>query len=285
MSSLRGWLEAAHPFPLTMVLVLTALVGVSSAHGEPHPGHLALLLVAMFGSQLAIGWSNDYLDRTTDAVFQPSKPIPSGLLSASQMPGAIVAALGVSAVCVVVLGLTPLLWLLAGTACGLAYNFGLKDTWLSAAPFIVALAVLPAFVCSSLDVFRDEFLWVYVFGAPLALAAHIANTLPDIETDSASGRRGLAVRLGRRWSLSLLAACLIAPLPAVVATLGSVNYDVKIGGTDWYLLSLVVMAYVALSLFTAFWYAKAGDRAAEVLGFRLVALAGVLFTAGWLAAI
>jgi 4-hydroxybenzoate polyprenyltransferase len=282
---MKGWLAAAHPFPLTMVLVLTGLVGVASADGKPDGGRLTLVLAAMLASQLAIGWSNDYLDRESDAVHQPSKPLAAGLLEAKLMPPAIVAALVVSAACGVVLGLTPLLYLVAGTACGLAYNFGLKDTRLSAAPFVLALAVLPPFVWSSLDVYRDEFLWLYALGTPLALGAHIANTLPDLEADAASDRRGLVVALGWRWSLTLLGACLLAPLFVFVGTLSSVTYETVVTGTESYLVVWVVMAYLVLCLLTAYRYITAFDRDDEVWCFRLVALAGVLFATGWLAGI
>jgi len=285
MTSMKGWLAAAHPFPLAMVLALTALIGVASAQGELDGASLALLLVAMLGSQLAIGWSNDYLDRERDAIYQPWKPLPSGLVHARRMPPAVLVALGISVACSVVLGLTPLLYLVAGTACGLAYDFGLKDTRFSAVPFVVALAVLPPFVWAALDVYRDEFLWLYALGTPLALAAHLANTLPDIETDAASGRRGLAVVLGRRWSLALIGACLLAPLFVFVATLSSVTYGTVVSGTESYLIVWVVMAYIVLCLLIAYRFVTASSRDDEVWGFRLVALAGVLLATGWLAGI
>ena len=220
MAWLKGWLAAAHPFPLTLVLALTALVGVASADGEPDAQKLALLLVAMALSQLAIGWSNDYLDRETDATHQPWKPIPSGLVDAKAMPLAIGIVLAGSLATGVLLGPVPLLLLIAGTACGLAYNLGLKDTSLSALPFVVALGLLPAFVWASLDVYVAEFLLLYAIGVPLALAAHVANTVPDIETDMAAGRRGLATVLGRGRSLGLIGVCMVVPPMLAVISQG-----------------------------------------------------------------
>ena len=75
LSRLRGWIQAAHPFPLTAVLLVTALIGVASSDGTPDRGSLVLALLAMLCSQLCIGWTNDYLDRRTDAAFQPGKPV------------------------------------------------------------------------------------------------------------------------------------------------------------------------------------------------------------------
>ena len=283
MAAFRGWLSAAHPFPLTLVLALTALIGVASADGKPDAGWLALALVGMALSQLAIGWSNDYLDRETDAIHQPWKPLPAGLVEARRVPLAVGVVLAGSLAAGAPLGLTPLLLLIAGTVCGLAYNLGLKDTRLSALPFVVALALLPAFVWTALDVYRHDFLLLYAIGSPLALAAHIANALPDIETDAAAGRRGLAVVLGRRWSLALIEACMLAPLVVFSTTLPGREYDVKLPGTQSFLIVWVVMAYVVFGLFIAYRYASDSSREADVWGFRLVGLASVLLAVGWLA--
>ena len=285
MASIKGWVLAAHAFPLAAVMTLTALIAVASTEWEPDGVKLSLLLVAMLGSQLAIGWSNDYLDREADAEHQPWKPVPSGLVDASRLPYSIVGALAASAVCGVALGLLPLLLLVAGTACGLAYNLGVKDTRFSAVPFLVALALLPPFAWESLDVYRDEFLWLYALGSPLALAAHVANTLPDVDADRSARRRGLVVMLGRTTSLWLLGACLLAPLVVFVVTLASVSYETVVTGTASYLIVWVVMGYIVLCLAIAYRYFSAVERAEEVWGFRLVALAGVLFAAGWLGSI
>jgi 4-hydroxybenzoate polyprenyltransferase len=275
MVSVKGWLAAAHPFPLTLVLALTALVGIASADGSLDEGRLTLALVAMALSQLAIGWSNDYLDRETDAVQQPWKPAPSGLVRAGQMPPAIGVVLVASLAVGAWLGLTPLLLLMAGTACGLAYNLGLKDTRLSGAPFVLGLALLPAYVWTSLDVYRNDFLWLYGVGTPLALAAHLANTLPDIEGDTAAGRRGLAARLGRRASIVTVAACLVLGL--LTAFLAQ---DAGESLRDGLLVSAL---YAVLSVAGLLAYVP-GTRRGDVWAFRLVAVAGVVLATGWLAA-
>jgi 4-hydroxybenzoate polyprenyltransferase len=285
MAALKGWLAAAHPFPLTLVVVLTALVGVASADGEPDVTRLAAALAAMALSQLAIGWSNDYLDRDTDAAHQPWKPVPSGQIDPRTMPRAIVAVLAGSLAVGAWLGLTPLVLLIAGTACGLAYNLGLKDTSLSAAPFVLALALLPAYVWTSLDVYRDDFLWLYAIGTPLALAAHVANTLPDIEADVAAGRRGLAVRLGRSWSVAVIEACMVAPLFVALARIAAVDAHERSSHFNWGLLTGVLVSYGVACVFLAFFYAAASSRGAAVWGFRLVAIAGVYLATGWLAAV
>ena len=48
---LRGLARASHPFPLTVVVTLTALVGFVSASGSPDADRLVLLVTAMLLSQ------------------------------------------------------------------------------------------------------------------------------------------------------------------------------------------------------------------------------------------
>ena len=232
----------------------------------------------MLLSQLAIGWTNDYRDREHDRLHQPAKPVPAGLVPARLLPWAASAAVAASLAVGVPLGALPLLFLVAGTAAGLAYDLGLKDTRLSWLPYVVALSVLPPFVWASLDVFRDEFLWLYPVAAPLAVAAHLANVLPDLETDTAAGRRSLAVALGRDGSLRLLAGCLVAPLAVLALSLLWLAYE-----TSLLLPGLVV--YLLLASAALVLLRRGSGRRGDVGAFRLVVLVSVLFAAGWLAAV
>jgi 4-hydroxybenzoate polyprenyltransferase len=260
-----------------MVLLLTALVAFASTAGSPDAGPLALLLLAMLSSQLAIGWSNDYLDREVDALHQPSKPLPSGLVDSHLMPPAIALVLAVSVVAGVFLGVIPLLLLAIGTSCGLAYNLGLKRTHYSAAPFLVAFTVLPVFVWTALDVYRSDLLALYPIGLTLPIAVHIANVLPDIESDGAQGRRTIAVALGRTPSVVLSMACQLAPLPLTVLSFLWLDYDLAI-------LAPSLAAYAVLSLAAGLLYRRGGARDACVWAFRAIVVAAIVFAGGWLAA-
>jgi 4-hydroxybenzoate polyprenyltransferase len=278
MSRLRGWIQAAHPFPLTAVLVVTALVGVAASEGEVNPGRLGLALLAMLSSQLCIGWTNDYRDRLTDAAFQPGKPVPSGLVPPAQLRVAAITA-GVTTVAVgLTLPVEAFGLLVVGTAAGLAYNFGVKDTPLSWLPYAVAFAVLPPYVWSALDVFRDEYLWLYLVAAPLAPGVHLANVLPDLEADAAAGRHSIAVLLGRRASVLVIAGCFLAPVGLVAVTLLWLTYDIG-------LLAGVSGAYGLLVGVALMAYGLPSERDGAVLAFRCLVVAAVAFTAGWLAAV
>ncbi|HLF08288.1 MAG TPA: UbiA family prenyltransferase [Dehalococcoidia bacterium] len=252
-------------------------MGLASAEGSISTERFALMLTAMLSSQLAIGWTNDYVDRESDAIYQPSKPVPSGLVNANSLPPAIIATTFVSFIVGAFLGLVPLVFLTAGTAAGLAYDLVLKDTRLSPLAFVLAFAVLPPFVWSSLDAYRPELLAIYLVGPPLALAAHIANVLPDIKTDAAARRFNLAVSLGRARSLRLLEASLLLPPLLTVATLPFVVYDRRA-------LAATLVTYGVLLAVANLAYNRPG-RDADVWGFRSVVLASVLFAAGWLAAV
>jgi 4-hydroxybenzoate polyprenyltransferase len=99
-----------------MVVLLAALIGLASTDGDVAAGRLGLVLLAVLFSQLAIGWSNDYLDRESDAVYQPSKPVPSGLVDARRMPMAIGLALAGCLATGTVLGIETLPALAGGCA-------------------------------------------------------------------------------------------------------------------------------------------------------------------------
>jgi 4-hydroxybenzoate polyprenyltransferase len=289
LASLRAWSIAAHAFPLAAVMALTALIAFVSGEGKPDGSRLVALLVAMLASQLAIGWSNDYLDREADAVHQPWKPIARGEIDTEKMPVAIIGALIVSFLAGVTLGWVPVLLLIVGTSAGLAYNLWLKASRFSALPYLVALGVLPPFVWTALDVYEDDFLGLYLVATPLALAAHLANVLPDVESDRAQGRQTLAVALGAVRSLVVLSACLLAPLPLLVVA--RIVLDDAGSGASFYdksVLIPILVAYVALVVVAGALYAgslRSPSRPNLVRAFRCVVVAGVLFAVGWLAAV
>jgi 4-hydroxybenzoate polyprenyltransferase len=282
LAALKAWLIAAHAFPLAAVMALTTLIAFASSDGAPDATGLALLLVAMLGSQLAIGWSNDYLDRESDAMHQPWKPVAQGLVEAAKLPPAIVAALSVSAVAGLVLGWDATALLVVGTSAGLAYNLWLKRTPLSGLPFVVALGVLPPFVWAALDVYQDDFFGLYLVATPLAIAAHLANVLPDLESDRAQGRKTLAVWLGPAASVALLAVCMLIVLPlTLVAGISFVEYETE-------LLVPVLAVYVVLAAVAVLLSASGVRRSSRerlVWAFRCVVIATVMFVGGWLAAV
>jgi len=222
----RGLVVAAHAAPAAVVTLLA--LGLALGAGATAPR--ALLVTAAVGAgQLSVGWSNDWLDAARDArVGRRDKPTVTGAVSPATLRAAALGALAACAALSLATGLRPGLLHLAAVASAWAYNAGLKATVVSWLPYAVSFGLLPAFVVLAAG--RPVVpAWLVVAGALLGVGAHVANVLPDLEDDRATGVRGLPHRLGRRSS-SVLAPVVLAagsvvalsgpagaPTPAAVA--------------------------------------------------------------------
>ena len=90
-----------------------------------------------------------------------------------------------------------------------------RSTAASWVPYAVSFGLLPAFLVRAAG--GDVPAVLVVTGALLGAGAHVANVLPDLDDDAATGVRGLPHRLGRRSS-SVLAPLLLAAGIGVVVT-------------------------------------------------------------------
>lgn len=170
----------------------------------------AVLAVAMLGLQVCIGTLNDVVDEPLDAVAKPWKPIPSGLVD--RRLGLVIAASagGGGLLLAATFGLTVLAMAGAMLACGIVYDLWLKPTPLAWACFSIAFTILPVYAwygaVGTLPP-RPEFL------LPLAALAgpalQLSNGLADLEVDRAAGLATLAVRLGRRGGVLVVALLLL----------------------------------------------------------------------------
>ena len=201
MGTLRGYVVAAHAAPTAVVtLIMTVFAWSIGWRGVP----LVLVLFAVLVGQLSVGWSNDAFDADLDrAAGRQEKPTVSGAVVASRLWLAAWIALAVSAL---------LSWIAAGPiggsfhvlflAMAWLYNVALSRTVWSWLPYAVAFGAMPAFLYVGLDGSAPPWWTVAVF-AIVATSAHLANALPDLESDRETGLGGLAVRLGRRRSTVL----------------------------------------------------------------------------------
>jgi 4-hydroxybenzoate polyprenyltransferase len=105
------------------------------------------------------------------------------------------------------LGLNGGLVYMLGVACGVAYNFYFKFSFLSPLPFAIAFAALPSCIAISKDVTPPT--WMWLGGALFGMAAHFINVIKDMKQDQISEIKGLPQRLGTRKSI-VAAALLIA---------------------------------------------------------------------------
>jgi 4-hydroxybenzoate polyprenyltransferase len=171
---------------------------------------------AVFTGQLSIGWSNDYLDAARDrAAVRADKPVASGAMAPRIAGIAALVALVLTLVLSAALGWPGGAAALAIVLCGWAYNLGLKATILSWLPYAIAFGVLPAVATLSASPSRWPAAWALTAGGLLGVAAHLANVLPDLGDDRASGMRGLPHRIGPR-ATALAAAAILLTASAVI---------------------------------------------------------------------
>jgi 4-hydroxybenzoate polyprenyltransferase len=237
----HGLALACHPGPAAAVTTLATLVTASA--GRDLTG-CVLVGAAVLTGQLSIGWSNDAVDAERDkAVARTDKPIVAGLVDRRTVW--ISAALAATACLPLSLasGLLAGSMHLIGVAMAWAYNLRLKSTAISWLPYAVAFGLLPSFI--TLGTPPDHAWapwWAMAATALLGVGAHLANVVPDLADDLATGVRGWPQRLGQ-------AARVVAPLPLAVATgLLVLAPSGPAGATGWTVLGLVAILLVAIAV-------------------------------------
>ncbi|MFJ1510355.1 UbiA family prenyltransferase [Cellulosimicrobium funkei] len=209
----RGLVVASHFPPTVMVtafaLALSAGIGAGART-------TTLVALAVLAGQLSVGWSNDWLDARRDvAVGRADKPVVSGLVTAATLRTVALVALAACVVLSLATGLLPGVVHVVAVGVAWSYNARLKATWWSWAPYAVSFGLLAVFVVLAAPGEGRPAPWAVAAAALLGVGAHVANTLPDLEDDAATGVRGLPHRLGRRTS-SVLAPVLLAAASLLV---------------------------------------------------------------------
>jgi 4-hydroxybenzoate polyprenyltransferase len=240
--------RACHPEPSAAVTAITTALAVSAGRGPAS----AWVAGALLSGQLSIGWSNDWIDADRDrTAVRHDKPAARGELSPRTLR---TAALLAAAACVplsLAMGWRAGVLHLLAVAVAWAYNLRLKSTVLSWLPYALAFGAIPSIVTLGLPGSPVAPAWATAAGALLGVGAHLANVLPDLADDAATGVRGLPHRLGERWSAALSAMLLLAAT-AVLA------FGPKQAGV----LGLVALAGAATVTATGLLLAKrAGSRA------------------------
>ncbi|MFI5616995.1 UbiA family prenyltransferase [Streptomyces sp. NPDC051567] len=221
-STATGLLRACHPLPAAAVTLVTAVL--TAATGRALPG-AALTVAAVAAGQLSVGWSNDRADLRRDlATGRRDKPLVAGTVR----PAAVTRAAALALLLCVPLSLAcgPLAAAvhLGCVAAAWAYNLRLKSTVLSWLPYALAFGLLPAFVTLGLPGAPWPPPWLTAAAALLGAGAHVANVLPDIDDDLATGVTGLPQRLGARYSAALTGLLLLgSTLTLVVGAPGPVT--------------------------------------------------------------
>jgi 4-hydroxybenzoate polyprenyltransferase len=201
-------IASSHPGPTLAVTIVTVALSVSAGL---EPWRVVLIGFAMLFDQLSVGLSNDWIDARRDAVVgRTDKPIAQGRISVATVRTAAIVCLALALALTVPLGIAPLLAHILAIASAWAYNARLKSTPFSALPYLLSFGLLPSIPLLAATPPTLAPWWLAGAAALLGLAAHIANVLPDLAADTATGIRGMPHRLGARASGLLLAAALAA---------------------------------------------------------------------------
>ncbi|HET9017696.1 MAG TPA: UbiA family prenyltransferase [Thermomicrobiaceae bacterium] len=273
----RAYLELPHPTAILLVMGATAVVGLLASRGRPNPVRYGLLLAAMLAGQIAVGALNEYCDRDLDTIGNPSKPIPAGLVGAGTALGIALGALGVMLVAGALLGRRSLLLLSLANGSGLVYDLWLKRTRLSWLPYLVALPLVPIWAWDSLARPEPRLLLLYPLGAPLVVAVHLAQSLPDVESDRAAGAGGLAARLGRSRAFVL---CWCAAAVAALAVGAAAIFLARDR-----LPALGAAGAVLLALLGVLGLRRAAPGRVERHLFTLLGACAVVLGTGWILAV
>jgi 4-hydroxybenzoate polyprenyltransferase len=127
----------------------------------------------------------------------------------------------------------------------LLYDAGLKYTAFSWLPFAIAFPTLPLWAWAGAHPSGEvpaSLLWVWPVGAVLVLGIHLADTIPDLASDTVAGVRGLAHRIGPRRSLALCWGAFAATIGLTLLLWAFIPYS-----AEWYLPGLILGALLMLS--------------------------------------
>jgi 4-hydroxybenzoate polyprenyltransferase len=272
----KPYLQLLHFGPSVLTTAAFAIYILILAHGLPAPGPLALLLAAQLAAQFTISLANDYFDAPTDAVAQPTKPIPAGVIRRERVGWLAVLGAGATLALAVPLGALVLLFTALGLGAGLIYDAGLKRTPFSPLPFMLGFGVLPLWAAAGIGApLTGPPLACAALTAILVVALHLADTLPDLESDAAAGVRGLAHRLGRPRAVALCCAALAGG--QILALLLALFFP-----PNWIILAPTLVLTAALLLAALALYQRRG-RAALPAFSGLIEAAALLTSLGWLA--
>lgn len=201
---LRAIVAATHfPQALAMVLLMTIATAVVGGTWSS----VALVFFASAAGQATVGWTNDVNDADADrAAGRDSKPTVRGDVRPEDLQFPIL----VSATMTIPLSFLAAGWVggaahIAAVASALGYNFFLARTMWSWVPYAASFALMPVFIAQA----SSPSLWpaipVVLLSVLVGVTAHLLNAIPDIDIDRDTGWGGLAVSLGKRRSVVLVA--------------------------------------------------------------------------------
>ncbi|GGT31037.1 1,4-dihydroxy-2-naphthoate polyprenyltransferase [Nonomuraea spiralis] len=231
MATPGQWIAGARPrtLPNAVVPVMVG-TGVAVGDGGFVWWRAVLALLVALSLQIGVNYANDYSDGirgTDDQRVGPMRLVGSRAATPRQVLTAALGCFAVAAVLGLVLVVVTRAWwiLLVGVACiGAAWFYtGGKRPYgyrgLGELAVFVFFGVVP--VMGTAYVQTEQLSWTaFLASIPVGLLSCsmlVVNNLRDVQTDSTSGKRTLAVRLGAERTRALYVSCQVVPFVVALA--------------------------------------------------------------------
>jgi 4-hydroxybenzoate polyprenyltransferase len=236
--------RSTHPLPSLSVTSIAVLFGIGV--GLPLQ-KLLLVGLAVLAQQFSVGLSNDWLDAGRDkAVKRMDKPLAQGMVPLASVRTASIASAVIALTFAFSLGISAFLWMLLMLAIGWVYNLGLKANGFSVVPYILGFGILPAFVTLSGQDPALPPVWVMIVAGLFGVAAHFANTLPDLLADKQTGVRALPHILGQKASALVIAITASSASIILVTQSSKLDPLVSIAGLGLTVVLSLLASFLAL---------------------------------------
>ncbi len=244
MATTAQWVEGARPrtLPNAIAPVVVGTGAAASVDGFSL-GKALLALVVALALIVGVNYANDYSDGirgTDDDRVGPMRLVGSRVAAPRQVRNAAFLCFAIAGVAGLVLAITTAWWLLLVGLVSLAgawfYTGGRKPYGYSGFGEVAVFVFFGLVAVNGTVYVQAEHLGVAGFFASIAVgcfssAVLVANNLRDIDSDTETGKRTLAVALGDGDTRNLHLALLVVPL---VVTL------LLVVATPWALLGLLV---------------------------------------------
>jgi 1,4-dihydroxy-2-naphthoate octaprenyltransferase len=242
MATAAQWIEGARPrtLPAAVAPVLAGTGVAAWSHDEVWWKAALALLVALL-LQVGVNYANDYSDgiRGTDDVrVGPLRLVGSRVATPQSVKRAAFLCFGLAAVVGLVLAATTAWWLVVVGALSILaawfYTGGKKPYgYLGLGEVMVFVFFGLVAVLGTQYVQAEELTWAGLWASigigALACAILVANNLRDIPSDTESGKRTLAVKLGDRRTRMSYGGLVSGALLALVAVAWATSWSALLG--------------------------------------------------------